>query len=225
MSKLTRGKQGESKVKDTLSKIDAYHLFLNDYTYINPKTKISHQIDHILIHPYGVFIIETKNYYGTLDSNYGDSIWIKRVKGVESTITNPLIQNRSHWSIIYHLLDKKVDCVSVVVLVRDNAPYMPDDNVINLSDLSLFIDSYPYKKLLSKDDIDKIYVILKKYESNISKKDHLSNIKKVKEKNKGILEDRRIAIEENKCPKCDNRITVKGYTYSCKKCGYHFELK
>ena len=134
MSKLSRGKLGESKVKDILSKIDAYHLVLNDYTYINPKTKISHQIDHILIHPFGVFIIETKNYYGALDSNYGDSIWIKRVNGVESTITNPLIQNRSHRNIIYHLLDKKYDCISVVVLVRDNAPYMPDDNVINLSD-------------------------------------------------------------------------------------------
>ena len=82
MSAISRGKKGEDKVKKLLrEKIKVYHKVINDLTFINEKSEMSHQIDHLLIHPYGVFVIETKNYYGVIHSDTHDSFWLKEVKG------------------------------------------------------------------------------------------------------------------------------------------------
>ena len=73
-----------------------------------------------------------------------------------------MCSNKSHFYIVSRLLKKEVDVIPVVVFVRNNAPYMDDENVINLEDLLLFISEYPYKKLLSNKDMKDIYNLLKK---------------------------------------------------------------
>ena len=131
MSTKTRGEKGESLVKKNLSKIKEHHRILNDITFVNEKSEMTHQIDHILIHPHGVFVIETKNYYGTIYSNTGEPFWIKEIKGERTRISNPLKQNKSHTTIVNRALEKKYDVIPVVVFVKNNAPYMGDENVIN----------------------------------------------------------------------------------------------
>lgn len=223
MSKLSRGKKGESQVSDILSSLDGYHKVIDDYTYLNEKTNISHQIDHILIHPHGVFVIETKSYYGVIDTNHNDTVWFKTIKGVKTHFSNPLIQNKSHALIIKRMLDKNIDIISVVVFTRNNAP-MIDDNVININDLVLFVESYPYKRLLNEKEIDTINKLLLSKGSKVSLKEHKANIEAVKKATKEKQEDKRIAIEKRICPICGNPISTTGYTYYCKKCGYKFSL-
>ena len=75
------------------------------------------------------------------------------MKNERVKISNPLKQNKSHAIVVQKLLKKKYEVIPVVVFVKNNAPYMGDENVINLKDLLLFIDSYPYEKELSKEDI------------------------------------------------------------------------
>ena len=130
---------------------------------------MSHQIDHILIHPHGVFVIETKNYYGEISTVPGESFWIKNINGKKERIFNPLKQNKNHVKIINKILEKKYEVVSLVVFAKNNAPYLADENVINLEDLLLFIESYPYKELLSKEKIDGICTILKSKSCELSK--------------------------------------------------------
>lgn len=64
MSKTSRGESGENQVIRVLNKIKEPHYLLNNITILNKKSDMSHQLNHILIHPHGVFVIETKNYYG-----------------------------------------------------------------------------------------------------------------------------------------------------------------
>ena len=59
MSKLSRGQKGEEIVSDILNSIKEYHYLLNNVTFKNKRSEMTHQIDHILIHPHGVFVIET----------------------------------------------------------------------------------------------------------------------------------------------------------------------
>ena len=88
MSKQSRGDKGEALVKECLESMDGYHHLLNDVTYINKKSEMSHQLDHIFIHPHGVFVVETKNYFGKIISDTHDSYWIKEVKGdLNRTVT------------------------------------------------------------------------------------------------------------------------------------------
>ena len=100
MSNISRGNRGEKLVINKLGKIKEYHRLLNDVTFINVESEVSHQIDHIFIHPNGVFIIETKNYSGLITYDEKEKIWRKDVKGEITVISSPIKQNKSHLRIV-----------------------------------------------------------------------------------------------------------------------------
>lgn len=225
MSKLTRGEKGEELVSTSLSKIKEYVRIINNATYIFGKNDMSHQIDHILIHPYGIFVLETKNYYGEISYNDKTDTWSKDVRGKIERIANPLKQNKSHVLVVSHLLKKKYDVVGAVIFVKNNAPYVGDENLINFKDLHLFIESYPYKRILSKKEIDDIYEILMNNQAEVSHNEHVEYIGYLKQVNKESLKEKEYAIERKLCPRCNNKITVKGDEYECKSCGFHFSIK
>ena len=224
MSKQSRGDKGESLVRKSLSKIKEYHKVLNDVTFINQKSEMTHQIDHILIHPHGVFVIETKNYYGVINPKTHDSFWLKEVKGEVTRISNPLKQNKSHAVIVNRLLDKKVDVIPVVVFVKNNAPYLGDENVINLKELHLFVESYPFQRLLEKKEIDTIYKTLKSSSSDVSKEEHLENIGYLKQIREEIKNEIAFAIESDTCPRCNHKMIQQGFEYRCSNCDFKFKL-
>ena len=223
MSTVSRGNKGEEKVISTLKKIKVEHYVFNNVSFISEKNEMTHQIDHILVHPHGVFVIETKNYYGEIISDTGEGYWVKIIKDKKEIIRNPLNQNKTHVKVVKRIL-KNVDVVSLVVFVKNNAPYMPDDNVINLKDLLLFIDSYPYKKLLNKEEIKDICKKIRENKVKVTKTEHLENIsylKQIKKENKAEIE---FAIENNKCPRCGSDILQNGYNFKCSKCDFKFKL-
>ena len=223
MSTVSRGNKGEEKVISTLKKIKVEHYVFNNVSFISEKNEMTHQIDHILVHPHGVFVIETKNYYGEIISDTGEGYWVKIIKDKKEIIRNPLNQNKTHVKVVKRIL-KNVDVVSLVIFVKNNAPYMPDDNVINLKDLLLFIDSYPYKKLLNKEEIRDICKEIRENKVKVTKTEHLENIsylKQIKKENKAEIE---FAIENNKCPRCGSDILQNGYNFKCSKCDFKFKL-
>ena len=224
MSKISRGKKGEEKVISTLNKDKQYHRIINDVTFINDNSEMSHQVDHIFIHPHGVFVIETKNYYGEINAETGEPFWLKTINGKTEKIHNPLKQNKNHTRIVKRLLKNQFETISVVVFVQNNAPYLADDNVINLSDLLLFIDSYPYQKLISKNEIDGIYKIIKENSTNISKKEHVENISYLKQINHEIKAEIAYALESRVCTRCDAKIVQEGDIFHCSKCDFKFKF-
>ena len=224
MSKVSRGQKGEEIVANTLNNIKCHHYVLNDVTFINNKSDMSHQIDHILIHPHGVFVIETKNYYGQISVDPKTNKWIRTIKGLNKQIPNPLLQNKSHAITLYKIVKGKYEIIPVVVFVNNNAPYMPNDNVINLDNLLLFIDSYPYKKELNNKDMDNIKSIIEKECSDVSNKEHVTNIKILKAYKKEQEMEMSYAIEKGKCPWCDSKIIKKNNIFKCSKCSFSFKL-
>lgn len=224
MSKLTRGKKGEQFVIESLNQIKEYHHLLNDVTFLNYKSRMTHQIDHILIHPHGVFVIETKNYYGHIIYDNKNDIWLKEYKKELIRISNPLKQNKSHEITLYRVLSGQIHPVSIVVFVKNNAPYFPDVNVINLSDLLLFIESYPYDRLLSKSEIDRIKNVIESSRIKVSDEEHIANIKALRTLNEIDKDEKTFAIETGYCPKCKGPIITDGIKFICGKCGYKFKL-
>ena len=224
MSTTSRGDKGEAKVIELLNQIKDYKYIINNFTLINPKNKSTHQIDHILIHPHGIFVIETKNYYGTIIGSNNGELWHKNINGKDIVIANPIAQNKSHCYYVSKALNNKYEPISLIVYVKNNAPYFDDENVINIKELLLFIDSFPYKSLLSKKEIDEIYHKLISKNINISKDEHIQNVKHVKEKKEQIRNQMSYAIEEGKCPICNSKIINRGCTYKCSKCSYKFSL-
>src|SRR5699024_12436766 len=62
-----KGEIGEYKIDIQLSQFPKNYKFLSDVMIKNPKSVSGYsQIDHLIIMPYGIFVIETKNYQGTI---------------------------------------------------------------------------------------------------------------------------------------------------------------
>ena len=224
MSKYSRGKQGEKKVSSILEAITEEHYLLNDVTLLNASSMMSHQVDHILIHPHSLFVIETKNYFGKILVDEASGQWKKDIRGRITRISNPLLQNKSHAITLRKILKSKYKPVPVVVFTQNNAPYLADENVINLDDLLLFIDSYPYQRKYTRKELAEIKGLIESNLADISLSEHLENIKTMKMVKKEREAEMTYAIEQGLCPCCDHKITISGYSYRCSKCGYHFEL-
>ena len=224
MSKQSRGDKGEKLVSSLLEGINEYKYVLNDVTFLNKKSEMTHQIDHILIHPHGVFVIETKNYYGNISTVPGETFWIKEVNGEKIKISNPLKQNESHAITMWRILKGEYNVIPVVVFVQNNAPYLGDENVINLDDLLLFIESYPYEHKYQKKTIDKIYKTIHRKISKVTKEEHIENISYLKQIKKEIKDEIAYAVENNLCPRCGSKMLSKGFAYCCSKCNFNFKL-
>ena len=218
MSKQTRGNKGEEKVIASLNKMKGYFKLINNLT-LEKENGSTHQIDHIFINEKGVFVIESKSLYGAIKGDNKDTVWKKYEGKRKVIIHNPIIQNKSHVRIIKSYLGKDIDVISLIVFTLNNAPYFPNENVINLSDLSLFIDEYPNKIKLNNHQIDMINDYLLRKESDASMEEHLDNIKKIKENRKIMQKDITFALENRKCPKCGRKIKeVRVNTFKCEKC-------
>ncbi|MFP3632155.1 nuclease-related domain-containing protein, partial [Burkholderia sp. SIMBA_045] len=73
---LRKGELGEYKVNIQLDQMPKAYKHLTDLLLANPKAKSGYsQIDHVLLTPYAVFIIETKNYSGEIKGGKEDKQW------------------------------------------------------------------------------------------------------------------------------------------------------
>ena len=88
-----------------------------------------HQIDHIFILTNGVFIVETKTYYGKVFGESDAYLWYS--KGYQ--FYNPILQNASHVKALEQLFGNKFKFISLVVFPKENKPKNMPDNVINFS--------------------------------------------------------------------------------------------
>ena len=69
------GKVGEKRVARKLDWLSKEYIILNDI--MLPTQYGTTQIDHIVISPYGIFVIETKNYKGWIFGHENSEEWNK----------------------------------------------------------------------------------------------------------------------------------------------------
>ncbi|MBY0011636.1 nuclease-related domain-containing protein [Paenibacillus typhae] len=108
------GELGEHKINIQLDQLPKECKSLNDLLLPNPKSRTGYaQIDHVVISPYGLFVIETKNYNGEIKGGRTDQQWSvsNRYK-----MYNPLKQNYGHIKAVESLLKgiPKVKSVSII---------------------------------------------------------------------------------------------------------------
>jgi restriction system protein len=93
-----KGRIGEAFVSvAALKRLDpkVYRVF-NDLVLPRPDGKGTTQIDHIVVSPFGIFVIETKNYEGWIFGDENSRQWTQVIYGKKSRFQNPLHQNALH---------------------------------------------------------------------------------------------------------------------------------
>lgn len=96
------GEIGEHKINIQLDQLPKDCRYVSDLFIPNPKSRTGYsQIDHVVISPYGLFVIETKNYNGEIKGGRTDKFW---TVGSRFKLYNPLFQNYGHIAALKHLL-------------------------------------------------------------------------------------------------------------------------
>jgi hypothetical protein len=73
------------------------------------------QIDHVVVSPYGIFVIETKNMTGWIFGGARQAQWTQKFYRHTTRFQNPLLQNYKHVKALQALLDVPPETVHSVV--------------------------------------------------------------------------------------------------------------
>lgn len=175
------GELGEHKINIQLDQLPKGCKYLSDLMVMNAKSRTGYsQIDHVVITPRGLFVIETKNYNGEIKGKREDKSWTvsNRFK-----MYNPFMQNYGHIQAIKSYLPsyKEVRYISLVSFtMRCRFSVDPELRKIQSDDLIVYdveLSEYIQRKMnriqaeqsdtiLSELDIQKIYETLQ--EANIT---------------------------------------------------------
>ncbi|MES2439562.1 MAG: nuclease-related domain-containing protein [Verrucomicrobiota bacterium] len=93
-----KGWLGETMVIEAgLKKLDpASYRHYHDLYLPRPDARGSTQIDHVVVSPFGIFVIETKNYKGWIFGSEKQLQWTQQIYRSKHRFRNPLHQNHLH---------------------------------------------------------------------------------------------------------------------------------
>ena len=202
-----RGFMGEFWVKLELKKLpkDKY-VVLNDIMIKDEKG--THQIDHLVISMFGIFVIEMKNYYGLIKGKEFDNKWCQYLGKNKSYFLNPIHQNYGHIKSLSNLL--KLDdkyFISVICFSNQAKIDVKSSSIVTQVD---FLDNeiLKYNENIVDSDIKELanVIIDNNIEDKKSRKQHVEDIR-IKVNNARELENNMI------CPKCGNELVERNGKY------------
>ncbi len=81
------------------------------------------QIDHIVVSPFGIFVLETKNMKGVIDGNQYKKTWIQFLFKSKKSFLNPIHQNETHIRALKRLLKLEYEFFYNLVVFVDNIKF------------------------------------------------------------------------------------------------------
>jgi len=160
-------------------------LSLNAKTYrrfhhiIIPSKNGTTQIDHLLVSPYGLFIVETKNKKGWIFGSENRAKWTQVLYSNKYSFQNPIRQTFRQKKILCEFLDIEESVVHTIVYFVGDCKFKTTlpDNVIR-SRLSRYIKRYR-NCILSTQDVELLTLALEQHisESNLTTKDHVRSLR------------------------------------------------
>ncbi len=196
--KLLKGWFGEKKTTFNM------WLSLNTSTYqrfhdvIIPTRNGTTQIDHLLVSPYGLFIVETKNLKGWIFGSEDQAKWTQSLYGKNYSFQNPLRQTYRQQKVLSEFLPIEEGVIHTVIYFVGECKFktkMPA-NVLR-SGLNRYIKRYKTQEL-SSGSINDIVSKLDKHvsSSKLTTRDH---VKSLKARHKSTTT----------CPKCGSNLVER----------------
>ena len=205
------GECGENLVSQFLA-CDHNSILFNDIILIDEKTKKSSQIDHIVIRPNGVFVIETKNYAGRVYGNDNQRDWTQVLAYGErkNRFYNPVKQNATHIYFLAKVLKQHNIYVSVIIFPRAELYIQTSSLVCNGQNSLLKALNSNTGICLTSGQIQNIAARLAEIKANptVTKEEHIQGVLKTQ-----------YDIANNICPRCGKPLVLRngksGQFYGC----------
>ena len=209
-----RGQRGEEEVQRILSRLPrTEYVVLNDV--LLPTGTGTTQIDHVVVSLYGIFVIESKNYKGSIYGTRTSEKWSQYINGEQYNFRNPLKQNTAHVMAIEKatMISGRYIIPLVVFTGSATLNVLSCDEVIY--DGMLYETICRYKEKVLTPDLMESYarIIDDKIDEN---RDTISaHVDGVRERK--TLWDQE--INAGKCPRCDGYLVLRkgkyGDFYGC----------
>ena len=217
------GDFGERKVSSYLADLPCEeYLVFNDLLVRNGS--YTTQIDHLIISPYGIFVLETKNIHGKVYGNESAEFWKQYLPDAgykwygntqEHKLRNPIWQNDGHIKTLRQLVfGSDVPVNGIVVFPNDTGLYIATEYPV------LWMDHVvPYIRqfqdlVLSTEQMTlfrrRILEVIST--SSSDRVEHINNVHR-------NMERRNIAVANGICPKCGGTLVLRdgryGKFYGC----------
>lgn len=215
-----KGYFGERTVANQFQKLE-----LEGYRILNnimlPTSRGTSQIDHVILSPYGIFVVETKNYKGWIFGSENADNWTQVIYNSKTSFKNPIKQNYGHIYALKEVLKdyKKINYIPIIVFTgsADLKKIDVKTDVIYPSELYGAILNHRGFEQLNSSEIDRIFNLLGSISINDRKSRKLHN-KNIKAKSQGNYHLTNSGI----CPKCKESLVLRsgryGEFYGC--CNY-----
>ena len=115
---MLKGIWAEVKVNLVLWLLPSDYVVFNDI--VIRSCGCSSQIDHLVVSPYGVFVVETKGHKGLIYGSEKAQYWTQNIWGHKYQLYNPLLQNSSHIRALQRVISIH-DLKYIPILVFTNA--------------------------------------------------------------------------------------------------------
>lgn len=215
-----KGKKGERAAAWYLHRLPSEYVTYSDI--MLPTEYGTTQIDHLVISPYGVFVIEVKNMQGFISGHENSEMWTQNIYGHKYEMRNPVKQNMAHVIALKSVFKglQKMPFVSIVAFGHEARLNVTADNsaIIYIRELTQVIRQYKVE-YLDRGEVKKYCAAVEA--ANIqdadTRKTHVSNVK-------SHVQDREKAIANGTCPKCGGELVLRdgryGRFYGCSNYPY-----
>lgn len=203
-----KGQMGEAIVQDILSRLGNEYINLHDIMIQGSSGRTS-QIDHIVLSPYGIFVLETKAYNSYVKGYEDAKNWIQFLKnGQRHEFYNPIKQNEGHIKALRTVLNDTTDSrpfVSIVVFVgtKDVEVEATKAIVVRENELLTAIQKHTERKM-PVEQARKMADVLRK--ANITGE-------KAREQHVADIQKRTEQVENGICPSCNSPLVERTGQY------------
>lgn len=221
---LVKGMWAEAKVKIVLSFLPKEYVVYNDI--VISSHGHSSQIDHLVVSPFGIFVIETKSHKGLIYGGENAEYWTQNIWGRKYQLYNPLLQNEGHITALKRLLQLVNSCYIPIVVFTNATNVSVSTNRNVISHWQLLSTIRHYKDVVIEDpQIESICLTLNK---SISK--GRNSNKNHRQYAKFQARRSRESINNSRCPRCGGKIVLRhgkyGEFYGCSNYpNCHFTMK
>lgn len=177
-----KGRIGERRVARRLRDgLGQEYEILNDI-YLPSREGETTQIDHIVVSPYGIFVVETKNWTGWIFGDARSAKWTQTVYRKKSSFQNPMRQNYKHICELSRNLDVDANYFIGVVAVTGDCEFkttMPE-GVVFSRQAADYIRSFQDRMIKPEQVSEIAHAILERQASVTEsvKAAHISNLRR-----------------------------------------------
>ncbi|MFH5834217.1 NERD domain-containing protein [Halalkalibaculum sp. DA384] len=195
---LFRGWIGEKKTTFYLWLSLNSKIYRKFHNVIIPSGNGTTQIDHLLVSPYGLFIVETKNKKGWIFGSKSQKNWTQSLYGNNYSFQNPTRQTFRQKKILSEFSGINESNIHTIIYFVGNCKFKTElpDNVIR-SRLGKYIKQFK-DRVLPPEEVDRIVEEIEYYvsESSLTTRDHVQSLRERHD-------------STTVCPKCGSKLVER----------------